>query len=102
MRLYRLQSLFIPGSNLPPSPIASPYEAKMFFFTYYFLIVYYDNSQSVIVWKNFDFDCSYGNKNGRKNRLKKGKWHLFSKFETLDREINIEHKQIPKIYFNRR
>ena len=42
----------------------------------------------------------YGNKNGHQNRLKIGNWPFWSKFETLDREINIEHKQIPKRYFN--
>ena len=30
--------------------------------------------------------------------LKIGKLSFWSKFETFDREINIEHKQIPKRY----
>ena len=30
------------------------------------------------------------------NRLKIGKWPFWSKIKTLDGEINIEHKQIPK------
>ena len=30
--------------------------------------------------------------------LKIGKLPIWSKFETFDREINIEHKQIPKRY----
>ena len=40
----------------------------------------------------------YGNKNGRHNRLKIKKIPFWSKFETFDRAINIEHKQIPKRY----
>ena len=27
--------------------------------------------------------------------------HFRTKFQTFDRDINIEHKKIPKIYFNR-
>ena len=45
------------------------------------------------------FRC-YGNKNGRQNKMKMGNWPFWSKFETFDREINIEHKQIPKGYEN--
>ena len=30
-----------------------------------------------------------------KNRLKIGKWPFWSKFKIFDRQINIEHKQIP-------
>ena len=37
----------------------------------------------------------YGNKNGHQNRLKIGKWPFWSKFETGNKGINIEHKQIP-------
>ena len=38
----------------------------------------------------------------RQNRLKIGNWPFWSKFKRFDREINIVHKHIPKIYFNRR
>ena len=50
----------------------------------------------------FDFYHLYGNKNGCQNRPKIGHGPFWSKFEMFDREINIEHKQIPKRYFNRR
>ena len=53
---------------------------------------------SVKVWYQYDF---YRYKNGRQNRLKIGKWPFRAKFETFDREINIEYKQIPEIYFDR-
>ena len=43
----------------------------------------------------------YGNKKGRQNRLKILNWPIWNKFGTFDREINKEHKQIPKRYFNR-
>ena len=33
---------------------------------------------------------------GRQYMLKIGKWPCWSKFGTIDREINIEHKQIAK------
>ena len=36
-----------------------------------------------------------------KMAVKIGNWPFWSKFETFDRAINIEHKQIPKKYFNR-
>ena len=36
-----------------------------------------------------------------KMATKKGNGPFWNKFETFDREINIEHKKIPKIYFNR-
>ena len=49
----------------------------------------------------FDFYRCYGNKNGRQNRLKTGNWLFGSKFETFDRDINIEHKQIPKRCFDK-
>ena len=48
----------------------------------------------------FDFYRCYGNQNGHQNRLKIGNWPFWSKFETFDRDINREHKQIPKRYFN--
>ena len=57
--------------------------------------------QSVKVWYWFYFYGCYSNKNGRQNRLKIGKWPFWNKFETFNRGINIEHKQIPKKYFNR-
>ena len=44
----------------------------------------------------------YGNKIGRQNRLKIENWPFWSKVERFDRETNIEHKQIPIRYFNRR
>ena len=43
-----------------------------------------------------NFYGCYGNKNGRQNMLKIGKLPFWSKFETCNRGINIEHKQIPK------
>ena len=46
------------------------------------------------------YHCS-GEQNCCQNRLKIGNLSFWSKFETFDREINIEHKQIPKKYFNR-
>ena len=49
----------------------------------------------------FFFYLCYGNKNGCQNRLKIGNWPFWSKFKTFDRGNNIEHKQIPTIYFNR-
>ena len=30
-----------------------------------------------------------------------GNWPFWSEYETVDREINMEHKQMPKRYFNR-
>ena len=39
------------------------------------------------------------NQNVAKNSLKIGKLPFWSKFETFDRELNIEHKQISKRYF---
>ena len=45
------------------------------------------------------FYSCYGNKNGRQNRLKRGKLTILEKFEMVDKEINIEHKQIPKKIF---
>ena len=50
---------------------------------------------------NLTFAVAMYNKNGRQNRLKTGNWLFLSRFETFDRPINIEHKQIPKIYFYR-
>ena len=35
------------------------------------------------------------------NKTENRKLTILSKFETFDKAINIEHKQIPKIYFNR-
>ena len=54
-----------------------------------------------ILRKNGSFTVAMGTKNACQNRLKVGKWPFWSKYVTFDREINIEHKQIPKIYFNR-
>ena len=34
--------------------------------------------------------------------IKIGKCPLWGKVKIFNREINIEHKQIPNIYFNRR
>ena len=45
------------------------------------------------------FTVAMVTKNGCQNRLKMEKLPFWSKFKTFDREINIEHKQIPKIYF---
>ena len=80
-----------------------PHEVKKWklLFTSFFLLVYKNNSQSVKVLYWFDFNGCYGNKNGRQNRLKIGKLQFWSKFETCYREINIEHKHIPKKYYNR-
>ena len=50
---------------------------------------------------SFTFTVAMVTKNRRQNRLKIGKLPFWSKFETFDRAINIEHEQIPKIYFNR-
>ena len=47
------------------------------------------------------FTVAMGTNNGRQNRLKIGDRPFWNKFETFDRAINIEHKQIPKLYFNR-
>ena len=47
------------------------------------------------------FTVAMVTENGCKNKLKIGNWPFRSKFETFDREINLEHKQIPKIYINR-
>ena len=64
-------------------------------------LVYQNNNQSVNVSNKFDFNRCYGNKNGRRNRLKTGNWPFWSRFEMFERQINIEHKQIQtKIYFN--
>ena len=41
------------------------------------------------------------NKNGRQNQLKTENWLFWSKFKPFDRPIDIEHKPIPKTYFNR-
>ena len=70
-------------------------------FKSFFLLVYKNKSQSVKVWYWFDFYGCYGNKNGLQNRLKIGKWPFWSKLETCNIGINIDHKQIPKKYFNR-
>ena len=40
-------------------------------------------------------------KNDHQNRLKIGNRLFWRKFETFYRAINIEHRQIPKRYFNR-
>ena len=47
------------------------------------------------VWHWFNFYCCYDNKNGLQNMLKIGKRPFWSKFETCNRGINIEHEQIP-------
>ena len=60
----------------------------------------FDIYQSVKV-SNY-FDLCVGNKNGRQNRFKIGNLLFWSKIERFDREINIEHTQIQKRYFNRR
>ena len=80
-----------------------PYEAKKWklLFTSFFFFVYKNNSPSVKVWDLFYFYRCYGYTNGCQNRLKIGKWPFWSNFKTFDREINIEHKQIPKRYINR-
>ena len=70
-------------------------------FTNFFLLVYKNNSPSVKVWDRIYFYRCYDNKNGWQNRLKIEQWPFWSKFKTFDREINIEHKQIPKWYLNR-
>ena len=38
-------------------------------------------------------------KKAAKNRLKIGELPFWNEFDTFDREINIEHKQIPKYIF---
>ena len=60
--------------------------------------MFWNNNKSVKVSNYFDFYRCYANKNGHQNRLKIGNWPFWSKIERLDIEINIEHKQIPKIY----
>ena len=52
-----------------------------------------NDSPNVKVWYSLHFDRCHGNKNGHKIGLEIGKWPFWSKFETFDREINIEHKQ---------
>ena len=67
-------------------------------FTNVFLIVHENNSPSVRSGNNLTFTVALVKK-GRQSRLKIGKWPFCSKFETYDREINIEHKHIPKKIF---
>ena len=48
---------------------------------------------------NLSFTVAMGTENGRRKRLRIGKWSFWTNFETCDRGIFIEHKQIPKRYF---
>ena len=75
---------------------------KNCFLQFVLICLFEQYNQSVKVSNYFDFYHCYGNKNGHQNRLKIGNWPFWSKFERFDRKINIEHKQIPKSYFNRR
>ena len=46
------------------------------------------------------FTVAIVTENGRRNRLKIGRSSFWTKFQSFDRQIYIEHKQIPKTYFN--
>ena len=46
------------------------------------------------------FSVAIVTENGRRNMLKIGESSLWTKFQTFDRQIYIEHKQIPKGYLN--
>ena len=70
-------------------------EKSKCFFTNIFLIVHYNNSPSVRSGINLALTVAMVTKMA----AKVGKLPFCSKYETYDREINIEHKQIPKIYF---
>ena len=61
-----------------------------------------NNNQSVKVSNYFDFIVAMVTKKGHQNRLKIGNCSFWSKIERFHREINIEHNQISKRYFNRR
>ena len=59
-----------------------------------------NNNQSVKV--TLTFTVAMVTKKGHQNRLKIGNCSFWSKIERFHREINIEHNQISKRYFNRR
>ena len=46
---------------------------------------------------NLTFTVAIVTENGHQNRLKIGKLPFWNEFETFDTEINIEHKQLPKV-----